>query len=89
VLIRQARKLYAAESLGVELSETVYAFNSTTIDQCLSVFPWVPFRATKGCREDAYAARSERGDPEFIHVSDGKLHDVKVLDPRLRGRRLC
>ena len=47
LLIRQARKLYAVESFGVELCDTVYALDSTTIDLCLSVFPWAPFRATK------------------------------------------
>jgi hypothetical protein len=48
VLIRRARKLYASEPFGVELEETVYAFDSTTIDLCLSLFPWTPFRRRKG-----------------------------------------
>ncbi len=80
VLIRQARKLYAAESFGVELSETVYALNSTTIDLCLSVFPWAPFRATKAAVKMHTLLDLRGAIPSFIHVSDGKLHDVKVLD---------
>jgi len=80
VLIRQARKLYAAESFGVELSETVYALDSTTIDLCLSVFPWAPFRATKAAVKMHTLLDLRGAIPSFIHVSDGKLHDVNVLD---------
>jgi hypothetical protein len=79
-LIRQARKLYAAESFGVELSETVYALDSTTIDLCLSVFPWAPFRATKAAVKMHTLLDLRGAIPSFIHVSDGKLHDVNVLD---------
>ena len=79
-LIRQARKLYAVESFGVELSETVYALDSTTIDLCLSVFPWAPFRATKAAVKMHTLLDLRGAIPSFIHVSDGKLHDVNVLD---------
>src|SRR6266436_6550659 len=79
-LIRQARKLYAVESLGVELSETVYALDSTTIDLCLSVFPWALFRSTKAAVK-LHTLLDLRGSiPTFIHISDGKMHDVNVLD---------
>jgi Domain of unknown function (DUF4372)/Transposase DDE domain len=80
VLIRQARKLYAAESLGVELSETVYALDSTTIDLCLSVFPWALFRSTKAAVKMHTLLDLRGAIPSFIHISDGKLHDVNVLD---------
>ena len=80
VLIRQARKLYAGESFGVELAETVYALDSTTIDLCLSVFPWAPFRATKAAVKMHTLLDLRGAIPSFIHVSDGKLHDVNVLD---------
>jgi len=79
-LIRQARKLYAAESLGVELSETVYALDSTTIDLCLSVFPWALFRSTKAAVKMHTLLDLRGAIPSFIHISDGKLHDVNVLD---------
>ena len=80
VLIRQARTLYAVESFGVELSETVYALDSTTIDLCLSVFPWAPFRATKAAVKMHTLLDLRGAIPSFIHISDGKLHDVNVLD---------
>ena len=80
VLIRQARQLYAAESFGVELSETVYALDSTTIDLCLSVFPWAPFRATKAAVKMHTLLDLRGAIPSFLHISDGKLHDVNVLD---------
>src|SRR5258707_6322508 len=80
VLIRQARELYAVESFGVELTETAYALDSTTIDLCLSVFPWASFRATKAAVQ-MHTLLDLRGSiPSFIHISDGKLHDVNVLD---------
>jgi hypothetical protein len=80
VLIRRARKLYANESLGVELNNTVYALDSSTIDLCLSVFDWAPFRSTKAAIK-LHTLLDLRGSiPAFIHVSDGKLHDVNVLD---------
>jgi IS4 transposase len=80
VLIRRARRLYAADSLAAELDNTVYALDSTTIDLCLSVFPWAHFRATKAAVK-MHTLLDLRGNiPSFIHVSDGKLHDVNVLD---------
>ena len=79
-LIVQARKLYASEDLGLELSNTVYALDSTTIDLCLSVFPWAHFRTTKAAVK-MHTLLDLRGSiPSFIHVSDGKLHDVHALD---------
>lgn len=79
-LIAQARELYVDESIGVELSETVYALDATTIDLCLSLFPWAPFRRTKAAIK-LHTLLDLRGSiPSFIHVSDGKLHDVNVLD---------
>ena len=79
-LITQARKLYAGESLGLDLSDTVYALDSTTIDLCLSVFPWAHFRSTKAAVK-MHTLLDLRGNiPSFIHVSDGKLHDVHALD---------
>ena len=80
VLIRQARKLYASETLGVELSETVYALDSTTIDLCLSVFPWARFRSTKAAVKLHTLLDLRGAIPSFIHVSDGKWHDVHMLD---------
>ena len=80
VLIRQARKLYAADSFGVELADTVYALDSTTIDLCLSVSPWAPFRATKAAVKMHTLLDLRGAIPSFLHISDGKLHDVNVLD---------
>src|SRR6202045_1234522 len=80
LLIRQARKLYAVESFGVELCDTVYALDSTTIDLCLSVFPWAPFRSTKAAVK-LHTLLDLRGSiPSFIFISDGKMHDVNILD---------
>ena len=79
-LIGQARKLYADEGLGLELSNTVYALDATTIDLCLSVFPWAHFRTTKAAVK-MHTLLDLRGNiPSFIHISDGKLHDVHALD---------
>jgi transposase len=79
-LIAQARKLYASEDLGLDLTNTVYALDSTTIDLCLSVFPWAHFRTTKAAVK-MHTLLDLRGNiPSFIHVSDGKLHDVHALD---------
>jgi hypothetical protein len=79
-LIHQARRLYAHEALGLELSNTVYALDSTTIDLCLSVFPWANFRTTKAAVK-LHTLLDLRGSiPSFIHISDGKMHDVKALD---------
>jgi hypothetical protein len=80
VLITQARSLYLHEDFGVDLDATVYALDSTTIDLCLSLFPWARFRRAKGAIK-LHTLLNLRGNiPEFIHISDGKLHDVKVLD---------
>ncbi|MBF0417917.1 MAG: IS4 family transposase [Magnetococcales bacterium] len=80
ILIRQARELYATEELGIELDNAVYALDSTTIDLCLSVFPWAQFRTTKAAVK-MHTLLDLRGSiPSFIHISDGKLHDVNVLD---------
>jgi len=79
-LILIARKLYANEPLGVELSNTVYALDSTTIDLCLTLFPWAPFRSTKAAVK-LHTLLDLRGNiPTFLHISDGKLHDVNILD---------
>ena len=79
-LIGIARPLYVDEPFGVDLSETVYALDSTTIDLCLSVFPWAPFRSTKAAVK-LHTLLDLRGNiPSFIHISDGKMHDVNILD---------
>ena len=80
VLIRRARKLYANDSLGVELDNTVYALDSSTIDLCLSLFDWAPFRSTKAAIKLHTLLDLRGAIPAFIHISDGKLHDVNVLD---------
>jgi len=79
-LITQARKLYATDSFGVDLSNTAYALDATTIDLCLSVFPWAPFRSTKAAIKLHTLLDLRGAIPSFIHISDGKLHDVNVLD---------
>jgi len=79
-LIRIARPLYADEELGLDLDNTVYALDASTIDLCLSVFPWALFRSTKSAVK-LHTLLDLRGNiPTFIHISDGKLHDVNVLD---------
>lgn len=79
-LIGIARRLYAEEPLGIELDETVYALDSTTIDLCLSVFPWAPFRSTKAAVK-LHTLLDLRGPiPSFVFISDGKMHDVNILD---------
>jgi hypothetical protein len=79
-LITQARTLYATEDLGLDLSNTVYALDATTIDLCLSLFPWAPFRATKAAVKLHTLLDLRGAIPSFIHISDGKLHDVNALD---------
>jgi hypothetical protein len=82
-LIGIARPLYAKEPIGVDLKETVYAFDSTTIDLCLSVYPWAPFRSTKAAVK-LHTLLDVRGSiPSFIHISDGKTHEVNALDELL------
>ena len=80
VLIGIARPMYARESLGFDLDNTVYALDSTTIDLCLSVFPWARFRTRKAAIK-MHTLLDLRGPiPTFIEVSEGKLHDVNILD---------
>ena len=80
VLINIARPMYASEPLGFDLDNTVYALDSTTIDLCLSVFPWARFRARKAAVK-LHTLLDLRGPiPTFIEVSDGKVHDVNILD---------
>ncbi len=79
-LIIQARHLYAGESLSMDLTNSVYALDSTTIDLCMSMFPWAHFRTTKSAVK-MHTLLDLRGNiPSFIHVSDGKLADVHALD---------
>lgn len=79
-LIQKARALYLDEDFGVELEQTVYALDATTIDLCLSVFPWAHFRQAKAAVK-LHTLLDLRGNiPTFIHISDGKLHDVNILD---------
>ena len=79
-LIGIARRLYAGDAFGVDLKETVYALDASTIDLCLSVFPWAPFRSTKAAIK-LHTLLDPRGNiPSFLYISDGKLHDVNVLD---------
>ena len=79
-LIRQARTLYATEDLGLDLSNTIYALDATTIDLCLALFPWAPFRATKAAVKLHTLLDLRGAIPSFIHIYDGKLHDVNALD---------
>jgi len=79
-LIGIARPLYVDEPFGVELQDTVYALDTTTIDLCLSVFPWAPFQQAKAAIR-LHTLLDLRGNiPTVIHISDGKLHEVNVLD---------
>jgi hypothetical protein len=79
-LICIARRLYAAEPLAVDLNDTVYALDSTTIDLCLSLFPWAPFRETKAAIKLHTLLDLRGAIPAFIHISDGRYHDVNALD---------
>lgn len=80
ILINRAKILYSNEPLGVDLQSTVYALDSTTIDLCMSMFPWARFRKTKSAIK-LHTLMNLRGSiPEFIHISDGKIHDVNILD---------
>lgn len=80
VLIRTARKLYSNENFGVDLDHTVYALDSSTIDLCLSLFPWAYFRKNKGAVK-MHTLLDLRGNiPTFIEITDGKVHDVNILD---------
>ena len=80
ILIHEARRLYAEDDFGLELNDTVYALDSSTIDLCLSVFPWARFRKTKAAVK-LHTLLDLHGDiPTFIWITDGKVHDVNVLD---------
>ena len=79
-LIQLARPLYAKEDLGLDLNHPVYALNAATLDLCLSLFPWARFRSTTSAVK-LHTLLDLRGNiPTFLHISDGKLHDVTVLD---------
>jgi hypothetical protein len=79
-LIQRARSLYAKDALNIDLDATVYALDATTIDLCLSLFDWAPFRTTKAAVK-MHTLLDLRGSiPAFIHISDGKMHEVNVLD---------
>ena len=80
LLIRRARKLYCNDSFGVDLTNTVYALDATTIDLCLSLFPWALFRTSKAAVR-LHTLLDLRGNiPAFIHITNGKTHEVNVLD---------
>src|SRR5487761_2642402 len=80
LFIKRARKLYCNDSFSVDLDNTVYALDATTIDLCLSLFPWAPFRTAKAAVK-LHTLLDLRGNiPAFIHISDGKTHEVNVLD---------
>lgn len=81
ILIGQAKKLYTGDSqLEVEIKNNVFAIDSSTIDLCLSVFPWAKFRKAKAAIKLHTMIDAKTSIPEFIYISDGKMHDVKVLD---------
>ena len=80
VLIGMARPLYAEDPIGVELDQGLYALDSTTIDLCLSLFPWARFRRHKAAVKMHTLLDLHGNIPAFIHVTDGKVHDVNVLD---------
>jgi hypothetical protein len=80
VLIAEARTLYRDEDIGLDLQNTIYAFDSTTIDLCLSLFPWAFFRKRKGAIK-LHTLLDLRGSiPSFIYITEGKTHDVRILD---------
>src|SRR5208282_822468 len=79
-LIGIARPLYVGDTLGVDLDASLYALDSTTIDLCLALFPWARFRARKAAVKMHTLLDLHGNIPAFIHVSDGKLHDVHALD---------
>jgi len=80
ILIRIARELYINEELGIELNHTVYALDSTTIDLCLSLFPWAKFRKNKGAIKLHTLIDLRSSIPSFIKITHGKVHDVNILD---------
>ncbi|MGA0100457.1 MAG: IS4 family transposase [Burkholderiaceae bacterium] len=80
VLIRRARRIYIEDDLGLDLKNTVYALDSSTIDLCMSLFPWALFRSTKSAVKVHTLLDLRGAIPAFIYLSDGKTHDTKVLD---------
>jgi hypothetical protein len=80
VLIAEARTLYRDEDIGLDLQNTVYAFDSTTIDLCLSLFPWAFFRKRKGAIKLHTLLDLRGAIPTFIYITEGKTHDVRILD---------
>ncbi len=80
VLIAIARPLYANDPIGIELDQSLYALDSTTIDLCLSMFPWAKFRKHKAAVKMHTLIDLHGNIPTFIHITDGKVHDVNVLD---------
>jgi len=80
VLINKARKLYANEDFGLQLKRTTYALDSTTIDLCLSLFPWAKFRKHKAAVKVYTLMDLKSSIPTFIRITDGKVHDVNILD---------
>ena len=79
-LIGIARPLYAGDPLEIDLKATVYAFDASTIDLCLPVFPWAPFRSTKAAIKLHTLLDLHGAIPSFIHITDGKTHEVNILD---------
>jgi hypothetical protein len=80
VLIGIARPLYAADAIGIDLDQSLYALDSTTIDLCLSLFPWARFRRHKGAVKMHTLLDLHGNIPTFIRITDGKVHDVNILD---------
>lgn len=80
ILIQEARRLYANDDFGLELNETVYALDASTIDLCLSIFPWAKFRRSKGAIKLHTLLDLLGNIPTFISITDGKVHDVNILD---------
>jgi Transposase DDE domain len=80
VLIRKARPLYASDPMDVDLDQSLYALDSTTIDLCLSLFPWAKFRSQKAAVK-MHTLLDLRGNiPAFIRITEGRVHDVNILD---------
>ena len=84
-LIRRARKLYLNEDMGLELKNTIYALDATTIDLCLSLFDWAPFRKAKTAIKLHTPLDLRGAIPAFIHISEGKMHEINVLDILVLG----
>jgi IS4 transposase len=80
ILIRMARPLYATDPMGVDLDQSLYALDSTTIDLCLSLFPWAKFRRHKAAVKMHTLLDLHGNIPTFIRITDGKVHDVNILD---------